>query len=503
MGMVVCVSLTQATRACEPPGPCYEWDEENQRWVAIGCVATPCTDDCDQCNTSTCGCEPKCGDPEAAFTISGFADAERHLVRFNESLTFDASASEDSDEGTSLSYQWDFGDGTTGSGQICTHAYSQSGNFSVTLTVTDSDSTDCSSDCPNHISDPASESLTCIKVESVTYSGGAKVWIGTEVSWQVATDPGGYYDMVSVSGIGSYDSATGTVTYNCPSSSASSTSKFMNVTAACGNSVSASDGPVVYHLLSATCTPDVVCQDEDSRLVCTISPEDSAGPVPEFTGANIDAAGFIDVDKDGAQLEPGHYNYTAAGDVELEDALVVMTFASGEWTVVSVPTLSFPDAPESDYDKIVLIGDAFFAYQEHQVGTLCSHPDVVWTGWALVQSACGPGTEVEETFEYSYGLTGGFAKYGIVLSFGMTGTFSETISLPGDEKRRFRVGLHVPRWDVKDHRGVWQMRHWDTYLECWGPWIDSEPPAEPIHELYVNLAGGAFEKHGACCATLP
>ena len=54
------------------------------------------------------------------------------------SVTFDGTASIDYD-GTTVSYRWDFGDGTTGSGPTITHQYATAGRYSVTLTVTDED----------------------------------------------------------------------------------------------------------------------------------------------------------------------------------------------------------------------------------------------------------------------------------------------------------------------------------------------------------------------------
>jgi PKD repeat protein len=50
--------------------------------------------------------------------------------------SFDGSQSADTD-GTIASYNWNFGDGTTGSGATPTHGYSAAGTYSVTLTVTD------------------------------------------------------------------------------------------------------------------------------------------------------------------------------------------------------------------------------------------------------------------------------------------------------------------------------------------------------------------------------
>lgn len=55
----------------------------------------------------------------------------------NISVVFDASGSYDPD-GDIFSYSWDFGDGSTGEGINKTHLYSQIGNYTVTLTLTDS-----------------------------------------------------------------------------------------------------------------------------------------------------------------------------------------------------------------------------------------------------------------------------------------------------------------------------------------------------------------------------
>lgn len=51
-------------------------------------------------------------------------------------VSFDGSSSNDPD-GTLVAFEWDFGDGTTGSGQMPTHSYDLDGIYNVTLTVTD------------------------------------------------------------------------------------------------------------------------------------------------------------------------------------------------------------------------------------------------------------------------------------------------------------------------------------------------------------------------------
>jgi DNA/RNA endonuclease G (NUC1) len=75
--------------------------------------------------------------PTAAFAFSG-------TQQEGSAIAFDASASTDPDLGRtdlgrteSLSYAWQFGDGTTGSGVTPSHTFTNDGTFTVTLTVSD------------------------------------------------------------------------------------------------------------------------------------------------------------------------------------------------------------------------------------------------------------------------------------------------------------------------------------------------------------------------------
>jgi PKD repeat protein len=64
--------------------------------------------------------------PTAAFTIS--------CTRIT--CSFDGTGSNDPD-GSIVSYQWDFGDASTGTGATATHTYAAAGSYTVRLTVTD------------------------------------------------------------------------------------------------------------------------------------------------------------------------------------------------------------------------------------------------------------------------------------------------------------------------------------------------------------------------------
>ena len=69
--------------------------------------------------------------PIATFTITP-SPANLTTVIFNASLSYDP------DDYITL-YEWDFGDGTVGTGKVAIHSYSSAGNYTVVLTVTDAD----------------------------------------------------------------------------------------------------------------------------------------------------------------------------------------------------------------------------------------------------------------------------------------------------------------------------------------------------------------------------
>jgi len=70
--------------------------------------------------------------PVASFTENAT------IVSKDEAIHFDASESHDPD-GIIINYLWEFGDGNTAIGVTSDHAYSEDGNYTVTLTVIDDD----------------------------------------------------------------------------------------------------------------------------------------------------------------------------------------------------------------------------------------------------------------------------------------------------------------------------------------------------------------------------
>jgi len=95
--------------------------------------------------------------PKAIFSFSPQNPTNRTAI------SFDAGSSYDSD-GDHLQYDWTFGDGKTASGLKVIHSYSQSGTYTVTLTVIDSGTN------PNQLTGTTWSSIT---VESSSTSHAA------------------------------------------------------------------------------------------------------------------------------------------------------------------------------------------------------------------------------------------------------------------------------------------------------------------------------------------
>ena len=89
-----------------------------------------------QARSSGGGCSSSSGGSDIPLAvITGLPSCSGGTV--GTAIEFDGSYSRAAD-GEIVRYDWDFGDGTTGSGVRVTHVYQKTGRFIVTLTVTDS-----------------------------------------------------------------------------------------------------------------------------------------------------------------------------------------------------------------------------------------------------------------------------------------------------------------------------------------------------------------------------
>jgi len=74
--------------------------------------------------------------PRTSWVTATFVVSPTNPV-IGQQINFNASQSRPAPGRTIRSFQWDFGDGTTGTGQTTSHAYANTGTFTVLLTVTD------------------------------------------------------------------------------------------------------------------------------------------------------------------------------------------------------------------------------------------------------------------------------------------------------------------------------------------------------------------------------
>jgi len=89
------------------------------------------------CSVDQASIEVKVNTPPQAKAVTKFACC------IDTDSVFDGSSSVDAD-GDTLSYRWDFGDGTTSEGARAVHRYTQGGVYTVTLEVDDNSGTACS-----------------------------------------------------------------------------------------------------------------------------------------------------------------------------------------------------------------------------------------------------------------------------------------------------------------------------------------------------------------------
>ncbi len=113
----------------------YNSSEPEKSWVIISNNWTICSN-------PTPGTPNNCPSPNQLPTVNFTFSPANQIV--NQTITFNASSSSDAD-GNITSYSWDFGDSTNATGITVQHNFTSAGNFSVNLTVTDSNNASASS----------------------------------------------------------------------------------------------------------------------------------------------------------------------------------------------------------------------------------------------------------------------------------------------------------------------------------------------------------------------
>jgi len=135
--------------------------------------------------------------PQANFTASP-REGEAPLE-----VGFDASASSDSD-GDIVSYDWEFGDGSTGSGQSQNHTYKEGGDYEAVLSVTDDEGATSSSAKNIQVRKPNEEPVAKLSAEPIR----GEAPLAVEFDLSESNDPDG--SLVSYSlNVGFGDPLTG------------------------------------------------------------------------------------------------------------------------------------------------------------------------------------------------------------------------------------------------------------------------------------------------------
>jgi PKD repeat protein len=112
--------------------------------------------------------------PVASFTVSPSSGAPGTPLAFNAASSYDP-------DGSIVAYQWDYGDGSFGSGVTSQHAYSSTGTFTVRLTVTDNRG---ASDTATRSVTVQSAGLPDLVVQSMVHSPASPM-IGQNVTFTI------------------------------------------------------------------------------------------------------------------------------------------------------------------------------------------------------------------------------------------------------------------------------------------------------------------------------
>ncbi|UCF09623.1 MAG: PKD domain-containing protein [Candidatus Bipolaricaulota bacterium] len=132
------------------------------------------------------GClNPITNPPQALFSVSLSEGETPFTTSFNATLSFDP-------DGQIVAYQWDFGDGTTGSGPVTSHEYTKNGEFVVRLTVVDNSGATAAAEVDISAQNPVPSANFEYKPRSTLPDGTCFVCRGEKVTFEASASDDGY-----------------------------------------------------------------------------------------------------------------------------------------------------------------------------------------------------------------------------------------------------------------------------------------------------------------------
>jgi uncharacterized protein YjiK len=140
---------------------------------------------------TACDSEPHNSLPAVSFDYNPQNPIEGEVV------SFDASSSSDHD-GVIIAYDWNFGDGETGVGELVTHYYDEEGIYLVSLTVVDDD--EGTSTAIHYISIGSAMVLSAQVRISVEAPSGLVLSTDKQSLWTVSDKTGGLIYQMSIGG---------------------------------------------------------------------------------------------------------------------------------------------------------------------------------------------------------------------------------------------------------------------------------------------------------------
>lgn len=246
-----------------------------------------------------------------------------------------------------------------------------------------------------------------LKAASLVYNRTPyeKIWKGQTVTWTVISDPSGRESELTISP-GTLSGTT--ISYLCSESSASASTPVTATAVGCMEPTLSAPGPVVFRLVSAKVIPEVICKNESAQIVYQCSP-DNSGPIPVFSGDNVDAAGFIG--GGGTIMAVGDHTYTVTGgDTTMTVKLTVVTGVAGDWTQIHTVVAPADTTTYYNVHGTYWLQDINVALNLWARGNLTRQNELI-DGDSEVVGGCNDKVSYSKTKKFGITLSGGIPEY--------------------------------------------------------------------------------------------